>query len=168
LTPLEDTTMNEVYLLIGGNMGDRETYLRRASQLIEKECGELVAISSVYETAAWGKEDQHAFLNQALQIQTKLSAPALLRTILLIEEKLGRKRDIKYGPRVIDIDIQFFNDEIIDLDGLKIPHPRMAQRRFVLAPLQEIAPGKLHPVFHKTISQLLADCPDLLMVNKIS
>lgn len=160
--------MNEAYLLTGGNMGDRLRYLQKAKEEIEKRCGPVLKASSVYETAAWGKEDQEAFLNQVLKVETRLTAEELLRTILDIEQLLGRKREIKYGPRFIDIDILFFNDNIIDQEGLKVPHPRMQERRFVLAPLNEIAPGKLHPVFNKDISTLLADCKDVLPVNKFS
>jgi 2-amino-4-hydroxy-6-hydroxymethyldihydropteridine diphosphokinase len=158
--------MNEVYLLIGGNIGNRMMYLRQAKEHIEKECGPISRQSSVYETAAWGLEQQEAFLNQAIAIQTFLSARALLISILTIEEALGRKRSIKYGPRLIDIDILLFNNEIVDEDGLKIPHPQMQNRRFVLVPLQEIAPLKIHPVLKKTITRLLAACPDHLPVNK--
>ena len=158
--------MNEVYLLTGGNIGNRLEYLSRAKEQIEKRCGSILKESSVYETAAWGKEDQGAFLNQVLKIETTLQPGELLKTILEIEEYLGRKRELKYGPRTIDIDILFFNGEIINHEGLKIPHPQMQNRRFVLVPLNEIAPGKIHPVFQKPVSQLLDECPDLLEVKK--
>ncbi len=160
--------MNEAYLLTGGNMGERLIYLSAAAKEIEKICGVIINKSSVFETAAWGKEDQEPFLNQVLQIETKLSAENLLSIILSIEKSLGRKREIKYGARLIDIDILFYNDDVIDIDGLKIPHPQMQNRRFVLTPLVEIAPQKIHPLFHKTITQLLAECVDTLPVNKIS
>jgi 2-amino-4-hydroxy-6-hydroxymethyldihydropteridine diphosphokinase len=158
--------MNEVYLLTGGNIGDSIQYLLSAKEEIKKRCGHILLQSSVYETAAWGNENQGTFLNQVLKIETTLGAWQLLKSILQIEEDLGRKRELKYGPRTIDIDILFFKDEVIDQAGLKIPHPRIQQRRFVLVPLNEIAPGKVHPVFHKTISQLLAECTDPLAVNK--
>ena len=160
--------MNEVYLLIGGNMGDRMLHLNKAKEEIEKQCGQIIKQSSVYETAAWGMEEQAAFLNQVLEIQTDLSPQKLLKTILKIEEDLGRKREIKYGPRLIDIDILLFGDVVIDMHGLKIPHPRMQHRRFVLEPLNEIASEKMHPVFQKTIAQLLSVCTDPLTVNKFS
>lgn len=158
--------MSEAFLLTGGNIGDRFNYLLKAKKEIEKRCGRILQLSSLYETEAWGKEDQNSFLNQVLKIETDLSAENLLKTILQIEEDLGRKRKEKYGPRIIDIDILFFNEEVIDMDGLKIPHPQMQNRRFVLAPLNEIAAKKIHPVFCKTISQLLAECADVLKVNK--
>ena len=160
--------MNEVYLLIGGNMGDRMMYLTKAKKEIEKQCGQIVQQSSVYETAAWGMEEQAAFLNQVLEIETQLSPQQLLKAILTIEETLGRKRNIKYGPRLIDIDILLFGDAIIDVHGLKVPHPQMQHRRFVLEPLNEIAPEKIHPVLQKTIAQLLSACTDPLTVNKIN
>lgn len=160
--------MNQVYLLTGGNMGDRLDYLAKAATAIEKNCGAVVRRSSLYETAAWGMEEQEAFLNQMLEVRTKLTAEEVLSCILLIEEGLGRKREVKYGPRLIDIDIIFFNDEIIDSNGLEIPHPRMAQRRFVLKPLAELAPDKMHPTLKKTVKELLSDCTDPLGVNKFS
>lgn len=160
--------MNKAYLLIGGNMGDRKGFLATACAEIGKACGKLLQQSSLYETAAWGKEDQEAFLNQALELETPLDAETLLQNLLVIEEKLGRKRDIRYGPRIIDIDILFFNHIIIESEGLTIPHPQVQNRRFALEPLNEIAPDYIHPVLQKNISQLLAKCPDKLDVHKIS
>lgn len=160
--------MNETYLLTGGNIGNRLAYLSKTKEEIEKRCGRILKESSVYETAAWGKEDQEAFLNQVLKIETNLDPEELLKTILQIEEYLGRKRELKYGPRTIDIDILFFNEAVINQPSLKIPHPQMQNRRFVLSPLNEIASDKLHPSLHKTIAQLLAECPDPLAVNKLN
>jgi len=166
LTPLEQTNMNDAYLLIGGNMGDRLLYLSKAKEAIEKECGKIVSQSSVYETEAWGLKEQEPFLNQALEIETPLLASGLLTAILQIEENLGRKRNIKYGPRLIDIDISFFNDDVINIHHLKIPHPEMQNRRFALQCLNDIAAQKLHPVLQKTVAQLLAECTDPLTVHK--
>ncbi|HWJ89844.1 MAG TPA: 2-amino-4-hydroxy-6-hydroxymethyldihydropteridine diphosphokinase [Flavisolibacter sp.] len=160
--------MNVVYLLIGGNIGDRLKYLSDAAKKISEACGPLTAISSVYETAPWGVQDQEGFLNQALRIETAHSPRSLLSVILHIEEGLGRKRSVKYGPRIIDIDIIFFNDAVINEGSLIVPHPQMQNRRFVLEPLNEIAPQVLHPVLHKTVSELLDECPDPLAVNKIN
>ena len=122
----------------------------------------------MYETAAWGISDQPSFLNQALMLSTSLSARQLLRKVLQIEKEMGRERKEKMGPRLIDIDIIFFDDEIHDLQFLKIPHPEMQNRRFVLTPLAEIAPNLEHPVLKKTIAQLLEECPDNLEVKKIT
>ena len=160
--------MNTTYLLTGGNLGHREQNLARARQLIIEQCGTIVAASSLYETAAWGNADQPAFLNQALAVNTLLNAKQLIRRILKIEKQLGRIREEKYGPRIIDIDILLFNNEKHNYRFLKIPHPEMQNRRFALLPLAEIAPEILHPVLNKTILQLLTDCPDELSVTKYS
>lgn len=159
--------MNKAYLLIGGNRGDRGAYLSAARNKINDECGTITAQSSIYQTAAWGMEAQEAFLNQALEIETGLEAAGLLKKILAIEEGIGRIREVKYGPRIIDIDILLFNQDIIKSTGLIVPHPQMQARRFVLVPLAEIAPEAMHPVYQKTIRQLLEDCPDKLDVQKI-
>jgi 2-amino-4-hydroxy-6-hydroxymethyldihydropteridine diphosphokinase len=160
--------MNKVYLLTGGNIGDRTNYLQRAKEEIRKRCGGILMESSVYETEAWGDESQEAFLNQVLKIETQLRPEDLLKKLLQIEEELGRKREAKYGPRTIDIDILLFNDEVITQHGLKLPHPQLQNRRFVLIPLNEIAADKIHPVLKKTIAQILAECPDPLAVNKFN
>lgn len=159
--------MNKVYLLIGGNMGNREEALAKARMLIGEQCGELMNISSLYETEAWGKNDQPSFLNQALEINTTLKPLQLMQQILSIEKQTGRIRHEKYGPRIIDIDILFFNDEIYKYPSLTVPHPEIQNRRFVLEPMNEIAPSLVHPVFKKTIAELLEECPDHLPVIKL-
>lgn len=160
--------INTAYLLTGGNMGNRMAYLTEALILLKEQCGEVVQTSSVYETAAWGNTDQPAFLNQVLKLSTSLTARQLMRRILKVEKQMGRVRKEKYGPRVIDIDILFFNEEIHNYILLKLPHPEMQNRRFVLLPLAEIAPDIVHPVLKKTITQLLQICPDPLEVKKYS
>lgn len=160
--------MNVAYLLTGGNTGNRQQNLDAAAQAIKHECGSIVKKSLVYETAAWGIKDQDKFLNQALKLSTTLSSFELLDCLLQIEQELGRVRNQKYGPRIIDIDILLFNDEIIDTRNLKIPHPELPNRRFALKCLSEIAAKKIHPVFKKTIAQLLKACTDPLAVDKFN
>ena len=130
--------MRTAYLLIGGNLGNRKENLSKAISLINEQCGSLTRSSSIYETEAWGKTDQPSFLNQALEISTSLNARQLMRKVLKIEKEMGRVRKEKLGPRIIDIDILLFENEIHDLRFLKIPHPEMQNRRFVLVPLAEI------------------------------
>jgi 2-amino-4-hydroxy-6-hydroxymethyldihydropteridine diphosphokinase len=158
--------MNNAYLLIGGNMGDRLANLTTAIKAIEAQIGNIKQHSSIYETAAWGMEDQPSFLNQALLIETNFEAEDLLNNLLKIEIQMGRIRNQPLGPRTIDLDIIFFNDQIIHSETLSIPHPHMQKRNFVLNPLNEIAPEFIHPVFNKTIHQLLIDCTDSLLCIK--
>ena len=160
--------MNTAYLLTGGNLGNREENLTIARDLITQHCGTIVHASSLYETAAWGKTDQPSFLNQALELQTAFNARQLIRKVLKIEKTMGRTREEKYGPRIIDIDILLFNEEIHDYRLLKLPHPEMQNRKFALMPLAEIAPDVFHPVFRKTIKELLSECKDELPVKKYS
>lgn len=157
--------MNEVYLLTGGNMGDRLAQLQQAAVMLESVAGRILQKSSIYETAAWGLTHQNAFLNQVLRIESPDAPEVLLQKILSIEQEMGRKRIEKMGPRVIDIDILFFGKQVIDTPDLVVPHPRMADRRFVLIPLHEIAPTLLHPVLHKTVAALLQECSDTLAVR---
>ena len=160
--------MNNVYLLIGGNMGERMANLAAARNRINIDCGRITAFSSIYETEAWGYKEQPAFLNQALAIETSLEAEKFMEEILKIEMALGRKREIPLGPRIIDIDIIYFNDEIINSSNLTIPHPSMAQRKFVLMPLTEIAPAFIHPILLKTNEVLLKESGDSSVVYKKS
>jgi 2-amino-4-hydroxy-6-hydroxymethyldihydropteridine diphosphokinase len=158
--------MNKAYLLIGGNIGDRIENLRKTRAFIASACGQIILESSIYETSAWGKTDQPDFLNQALLVHTGLSPTALLKKILDIEQDLGRFRGEKFGPRIIDIDIILYNADIIDLPSLSVPHPHMQNRRFVMAPIAEIAPDLIHPGFGKNMLELLDKCPDKLAVDK--
>ena len=123
-------------------------------------------MNKVYETAAWGFTEQPHFLNQAVLLQTDLLANDLMLAILNIEKSMGRERSIPLGPRIIDIDIIYFNEEIIDNISVTIPHPKMTARRFVLLPLVEIAPDYIHPILLKSNSVLLKECGDSLAVNK--
>ncbi len=158
--------MNKAYLLTGGNVGNREEFLHIAAGMIEIDCGIILRKSAIYETAAWGKTNQDAFLNQALELQTTLTAAALMVQLLAIEEQMGRKRMEKYGPRIIDIDILLYNHEIISSTHLTIPHPQLVNRRFALMPLSEIAPYYVHPHIKKSIHDLLIECQDQLPVKK--
>jgi len=160
--------MNKAYLLTGGNLGNREENLATARELINGHCGNIIKASSLYETAAWGKTDQPSFLNQALEVDTPLNSRQLIRWILKAEKMMGRVRDEKYGPRLIDIDILLFNNEKHNYQFLKLPHPEMQNRRFALLPLAEIAPDIIHPVLNKTIHELLKECTDELPVKKYS
>jgi len=159
--------MNTAILLIGGNLGNRPLLLQQAVQLIEQQAGKVVKLSGLYETAPWGNVQQPDYLNQALQISTPLAPLPLLHTLLNIEREIGRIRQQKWGARVIDIDIIFYNDEVISLPELKIPHPRMQNRQFVLVPLNEILPDWVHPIFQQTVHALLAACDDELPVKKL-
>ena len=157
--------MNPVYLLIGGNIGDRLYYLDKACKGLEQHSIEILRKSSIYETAAWGNTAQSAFLNQVLEVSTQKTASELLNEILSIEEDMGRKRLEKNGARTIDIDILYFKDEVINEPGLKIPHERIAFRKFVLIPMNELHSDLLDPSKGKTINQLLLDCEDELDVS---
>ncbi len=160
--------MNTVYLLTGGNLGDRAVSLHQSADAIAAKAGAIVARSSIYETAAWGGIPQPDYLNQVLELQTERSPEALLQIILQIETTMGRKRSVKYGPRIIDIDILLFNDLVFQSTLLTIPHPQMHLRRFVMEPMAEIAPQLIHPALHQTMLQLLEVCPDSLDVKKYS
>jgi 2-amino-4-hydroxy-6-hydroxymethyldihydropteridine diphosphokinase len=157
--------MNLVYLLIGGNLGDRVNNLAIAKYNIEREIGRIITSSSIYETASWGISEQPDFLNQVLLIETKCSAEQAMQLILSIENKMGRIRTQKNASRVIDIDILFFNKETIDKPGLTIPHPEIQNRKFALIPMSEIAPDHMHPVFKMSIKNLLSTSSDKLEVK---
>lgn len=157
----------EVFLLLGSNLGDRLQVLAAAREAIADQAGSIVNQSAVYETAPWGITDQPAFLNQVLEITTSLLPEDLLRIILNIEHDLGRVRYERWGARVIDIDMLYFGQTVMDSARLTLPHPRIQDRRFVLAPLAEIAPDFIHPLLQKTSSKLLDQCPDTSAVSKI-
>src|ERR1044071_8642758 len=148
-----------MFLLLGSNLGDRLANLDEA----KRQLGNIVATSSVYETAAWGNTNQGSFLNQVVQINAKLYPEDLLKKIQDIEIGMGRRRVEKWGPRIIDIDILFYKDLVINTPDLVIPHPEIQNRRFTLIPLLELT-NMVHPVLKKTISELLDECNDLLPV----
>lgn len=161
-----EANMNKAYLLTGGNMGNRVENLQHAIEHINTHCGTILKKSSLYETAAWGKTDQAAFLNQAIIINTELTARQLMRQILKVEKLMGRVRKEKFGPRLIDIDILLYEDEIHNYKLLKLPHPELQNRKFALLPLADIAPRLIHPILKKTITALLKECKDELEVKK--
>jgi 2-amino-4-hydroxy-6-hydroxymethyldihydropteridine diphosphokinase len=155
------------YILLGSNQGHRQWYLQQATAAIAVQCGTVIKASSLYETAAWGKTDQPAFLNQVVLVAVRLAPEQLMQTLLQIERELGRKRTEKMGPRTIDLDILFYDQLICHTPLLTLPHPLLQERRFVLTPLAELAPGKIHPVYRKTIRTLLQQCSDPLPVKKL-
>lgn len=157
-----------VYLLLGSNLGERKELIEEAISKIEGCIGSVVSKSALYETAAWGNEDQPTFLNVAIGVQTNKTADLVLDLVLEIEQELGRVRLVKWGARLIDIDVILYGQEIInDGERLQVPHPRMQDRRFVLEPLAEIAGEVEHPVFKQPISTLLSLLKDNLTVYKI-
>lgn len=160
--------MSNIYIQLGSNKGDRQNQLDRASELIAKEIGSVLKRSSVYETEAWGPVKQQHFLNQVIEIDSPLEAKTLLTALLSIEQEMGRERNIHWGPRSIDLDLLFYQDQIIHEEPfLILPHPRISQRRFVLIPLAEIAEEFIHPIFKRSIKQLLSLCEDEGEVWKI-
>jgi 2-amino-4-hydroxy-6-hydroxymethyldihydropteridine diphosphokinase len=147
--------MHTVYLALGSNLGDRAANLRTAIEAFEPEI-QSINCSAVYETPPWGYHDQSKFLNQVVEAETDLSPTELLDHIKELEQQLGRRETFKYGPRMIDLDIIFFDDEVVDSPPLIIPHPRMAERGFVLMPLADIAPHFKHPILGDSVSDLLS------------
>ncbi len=155
--------MNTAYLLLGGNIGDVSQLFLLVIQKISKY-GSIGKQSSLYKTKAWGKTDQADFINQVIEFRTKLNPFELLSLALSTEKELGRERKTHWGERNIDIDILFYNHDIVNCHNLVIPHPRLHQRRFTLVPLNEIIPQFQHPLLVKSISDLLNNCKDNLDV----
>jgi 2-amino-4-hydroxy-6-hydroxymethyldihydropteridine diphosphokinase len=157
--------MHIAYLLTGSNLGERAHNLYTARRLINEQCGELKGQSCLYETEPWGLQEQNYFLNQALKLHTTITPQQLLKKILNIEKQMGRIRQEKYGPRIIDIDILFYDNIILHEQGLSIPHPQLQNRRFALQCMYDITPGLVHPVSGNTIQHLLRSCSDTLAVK---
>lgn len=157
--------MSIVFLALGSNEGDRVQHLKAAISRIAAIGGSVLQVSPVYETAPWGVTDQPDYLNLVMQIETALPPHELLAAMQETEAGLHRVREVRWGQRTIDIDVLFYGNEVIDTADLVVPHPRIQDRRFVLVPLADIAPGFLHPVLQKTVAMLLAECPDELEVR---
>ena len=147
-------------------MGDRDAYLKNVNKLITEEIGAIQKKSKIYESVPWGVENQNNYLNQVLEIKSEFLAEEVLEKVLQIEDEIGRIRNEKWGERIIDIDILLFNDLIVEKEGICIPHIHLHNRKFVLIPLNEIAPSFTHPKYNKTIGELLSECKDIDSVEE--
>lgn len=159
--------LHRVYLLLGSNVGDRLSHFEKALQKMNEQAGAVKKISSYYETEPWGVVDQGDYLNAAVYLETSLAPEELFERLNRIELEEGRTGKQKYLPRTLDIDILFYDDLVHHSETLSIPHPRLHLRRFVLVPLQEIAPGLVHPEFKMTVTELLDVCADDKTVKKL-
>jgi len=160
--------MTGIYLLLGTNLGNKVKNLEKVIELLVANRVAIRKESSIYETAAWGIEDQPSFLNQVIEIETSRAPEKLLELLQEIELKMGRVRKVKWGERLIDIDILYYGDTIVDQEELKIPHPEIQNRRFTLAPLVELSPELIHPVLKKRQEVLLEECEDSLDVSVLT
>lgn len=154
-----------VFISLGGNLGNTLEIFKNSYLEIEKKIGRITVFSKIYRTAAWGKTDQADFLNQVIQAETNLNPEKIMSELLEIELFFGRRRDVIWGPRKLDLDILFLGNQIVRSENLEIPHPQIAHRRFVLIPLVEISPHFLHPVLQQTMLELLEQTTDLQSVQ---
>ena len=162
--------MAKSYLILGSNSADKRSKLESTVLLLSTSIGKVLQGSSLYESEPWGYKSTNSYLNQVLLIETPLNAEELLAATQSIERKLGRKKKSVngiYEDRPIDIDILFYNKDIVELEHLQIPHPRIPERRFVLKPLYEIAPHLKHPTLNKTVENLLRECTDNSLISKL-
>ncbi|MGM1431056.1 2-amino-4-hydroxy-6-hydroxymethyldihydropteridine diphosphokinase [Sphingobacterium lactis] len=157
--------MNTAYLLLGANIGNPVQQLQDARAEITDRIGPITQASSLYESEAWGVEDQPIFLNQVIQVETEYTVQRVLQDIMKIEILLGRIRGQRWGSRIIDIDILYFNSEIVHEEDLQVPHPYIQERNFTLIPLVEIAADYIHPIFKKSNTELLRESTDPLNVK---
>lgn len=162
--------MEKVFIALGGNIGNVSRNFEIAIKKIEEIIGYVIKQSSLYKTEPWGNKNQDDFLNKVMCVETNLNPDEVLKNIIAIEKMMGRNRnkDNQFAPRTIDIDILFYNGNIINTGNLVVPHPRLHLRNFVLTPLMEIAPGFIHPLFNKTIKDLFKVSKDSSVVNKVS
>lgn len=156
---------NEVFISLGSNIGNRPQNLKKAIEAIQSSLGHVTRQSSVYETKPWGKNDQPDFLNQVIGVASDQSPEDCLRALCVIEEHMGRKREEKWGARIIDLDLLYAGDTIVKTKILTLPHPGIPDRKFVLVPMAEIAPDFIHPQWKKNQKQLLNECQDPLDVR---
>lgn len=159
--------MHICYLSLGSNLGKKQANLEGALEEIKKDIGEVLRISSIYETEAWGVISQDNYFNIIAEIKTPFLPLELISKILAVETRLGRIRDKKWESRIIDIDIIFYENYLITTDNLTIPHPFLEKRNFVLEPLNELSPKFIHPRLRKSISQLSAECTDKSWIKKL-
>jgi 2-amino-4-hydroxy-6-hydroxymethyldihydropteridine diphosphokinase len=158
--------INQLFLSLGGNLGNTREIFEGAYPLIEKKIGKIAVYSSIYQTEAWGPIPQADFLNQVVLVSTTLKPEACLMELLEIEREFGRERKERWGPRTLDIDILYYSDILIAEADLTVPHPRIAERKFILTPLVEIAPLFEDPVTRKSMKALLENCIDSSQVNR--
>lgn len=158
---------NSVFISLGGNLGNTREIFKNVYAEIEKKVGPILKKSSIYKTAAWGPIPQPDFLNQVILLSTERMPENVMSILLGIEKSLGRIREERWGPRVIDLDILFYEDQIHSSAHLQVPHPEIANRKFVLIPLVEIAAEKIHPMSQKTMSELLAETADTSDVSRL-
>lgn len=162
----DNCRMEGIFLSLGSNLGNRLNNLKEARELIYDTVGKVIATSSLYRTDPWGVTDQPEFYNLVMMIESELPPSILLERLLDAEKEMGRVREKKWGARLIDIDLLFYHNQVLNLPHIIIPHPQIPFRRFVLEPMAEIAPAFIHPVLHKNIATLLAECGDVAAVHK--
>jgi|WetSurMetagenome_2_1015567.scaffolds.fasta_scaffold159311_2 2-amino-4-hydroxy-6-hydroxymethyldihydropteridine diphosphokinase len=160
--------MHRVFLGLGGNIGDLDSNFKKVKDLIKSNCGKIINTSSIFKTPPIGFESVDFFWNQVVEIETHFKPATLLQKTLQIEKEMGRTRvSGQYSSRPMDIDLLYYDNSIIKTDNLQIPHPRIQERKFVLVPLVEIAPDYIHPENKSTNLQLLEQCSDISVIEKL-